>query len=123
MDVQFFWLRQYRRQPFVALSSCPALPADLQGSVENVKLFDCETETKICSGHRFTLHTDDPVNKPLPSRELLDMQWVLHRLTALTGSAEVYDPYHDCDDDDDPSEFVDLDSVEEDTYHFTVSEQ
>jgi len=113
MDLQFFWLRPYKRPTLVPLSIPPELPADLQGSVEDVKLFDCKTERKICSGDKFTLHTDDPQNKPLPSPELLQMQWILHRLSALSGAAEVFDPYYDSDDGDDAFEFPYLNSLEE----------
>jgi hypothetical protein len=50
----------------------------------------------IESGDIFTFTTDDPAIRPLPSWELLDMQWVLQRLTAMSGGAgtpdvDVYD--------------------------------
>ena len=52
------------------------------------KLFNCLTEKKICSGDVITIRTEDPINHPLPSWDLLDMQWVLHSLVALSGAAE-----------------------------------
>jgi hypothetical protein len=52
----------------------------------------------IESGDTFTLTTDDPEIRPLPSWELLDMQWVLQRLTAMSGAAET--PDVDLYDDD-----------------------
>ena len=42
----------------------------------------------LYSGARFTITTTDPVNRPLPSKELLDMQWALQRLTAMAATAE-----------------------------------
>lgn len=37
------------------------------------------------------LRTDDPVERLLPSRELLQMQWLLHRVLALSGVADASD--------------------------------
>ena len=57
------------------------------------------------------------------------MQWILHRVSALSGAAEVFDPYYDSDDGDDAfefpylnslEEFVELDDMEEET-NLTVS--
>jgi len=42
----------------------------------------------LYSGARFTFTTTDPVNLPLPSKELLTMQWTLQRLTAMAATAE-----------------------------------
>ncbi|KAJ9244060.1 hypothetical protein DTO207G8_5093 [Paecilomyces variotii] len=69
------------------------------------KLFDGLSETKLCSGDTFTLTTDDPQSKPLPSIELLQMQWTLQRLIAISGAAgvndeELFDSDDGYDDDD-----------------------
>jgi hypothetical protein len=117
MVVQFFWLRPYKRLANMPLTTRPVLPSGLQGSIENVKLYNCETDKKICSGDKITLRTDDPDKKPLPSSSLLEMQWALHRLTALSRAAEVDpDPHHDESDGD--IEFFDLDELqgEQDSY-------
>jgi hypothetical protein len=45
----------------------------------------------------FTLTTEDSKKLPLPSRSLLEMHWLLHRVAAMSGAAEV----QDWDDDDD----------------------
>ncbi|KKZ62463.1 hypothetical protein EMCG_03126 [[Emmonsia] crescens] len=71
------------------VTTFPELPSDLSGLVENVRPFNCETCEVIRSGTTITLRTDDPETKPLPNKSLLDMQWVLHRLTALSGRADV----------------------------------
>ena len=42
----------------------------------------------LVSGTRFTFTTTDPVNRPLPSKELLNMQWALQRVTAMAAAAE-----------------------------------
>jgi hypothetical protein len=54
---------------------------------------------KIESGDIFTLTTDNPRKRPLPSLELLEMQWILQRITAMSGAAGT--PEIDWDDDDD----------------------
>jgi hypothetical protein len=55
----------------------------------------------IQSGDIFILTTDDPDNKPLPNWELLEMQWFLQRVTAMSGAART--PNIDLNDDDDMS--------------------
>ena len=87
--VQFFWLRPVARVHRVSLRSRPVLHGDLGGSVSNIKLFNCQTEAKICSGDHITLTTEDPTTMPLPSIDLLEMQWVLHRLTALSSESDM----------------------------------
>jgi hypothetical protein len=43
--------------------------------------------SRICSGETFTFTTKDPENLPLPSLELLKMQWLLQRLVGMSGAA------------------------------------
>jgi hypothetical protein len=62
---------------------------------------DMNQPVTIRSGDTFTLTTDDPESRPLPSLELLDMQWVLQRLVAMCGAAEW--PWIEADDDSDHS--------------------
>jgi hypothetical protein len=56
------------------------------------------SDRRICSGDIFTLTTNDPEKRPLPSMELLEMQWILQRLMGMCGSAEW--PSLDLADDD-----------------------
>jgi hypothetical protein len=51
----------------------------------------------IQSGEIFTFTTKDPKNLPLPSVELLEMQWVLQRLVGMSGAVG----WPSLDDDDD----------------------
>jgi hypothetical protein len=64
---------------------------------------DDRSHRVIESGDIYTFTTDDPAKLPLPSWELLEMQWVLQRLTAMSGGAGMpdFDVYDDDDDDDD----------------------
>ena len=54
----------------------------------------------MCSGHTVVIHTDDPINRSLPSGEPLKMQWNLNRVAALSrGASEISDPRPSSDDD------------------------
>ncbi|KAL1965026.1 hypothetical protein VTN77DRAFT_6086 [Rasamsonia byssochlamydoides] len=100
LNVQFFWLRQYKRvEGGVFPSSKPSFPGNLDGLPENIRLWNCENMTPIRSGDIITLHTENPDSHPLPSFALLEMQWFLHRIAALSGAADVYDEFDDDNDD------------------------
>ncbi|KAJ5836865.1 hypothetical protein N7447_002891 [Penicillium robsamsonii] len=45
----------------------------------------------IESGYRFRMTTDDPDLRPLPSFDLLDMQWHFNRLISLSAAATLFD--------------------------------
>jgi hypothetical protein len=63
----------------------------------------------VVSGDVFTLTTHDPERLPLPSWPLLEMQWHLQRIAAMSGAAEVRD-YSNRDDDDDTKDAIDHDA-------------
>lgn len=56
----------------------------------SVKTVRCDG--KICSGDTIVFQTDDPEQRPLPSVALLEMQWTLHRVLAMSGAADAPDP-------------------------------
>ncbi|GLA61713.1 hypothetical protein AtubIFM55763_011054 [Aspergillus tubingensis] len=66
----------------------------------NAKLFNINTDIALRSGDVLTFKTDDPVGHPLPSMELLSMQWALHRVLALSGAADATDEELDPPDPD-----------------------
>lgn len=65
----------------------------------NRYLFYCETLGVISSGHIFTVTTANPVTHPLPSEELLTMQWNLTRIAIMQGAGEDEDSDIDSDGD------------------------
>ncbi|KAJ5376633.1 hypothetical protein N7509_013519 [Penicillium cosmopolitanum] len=69
------------------------------GPGENIFLFNMETKSIILSGEIFTITTDDPKERPLPSFQLLEMQWNLSRIAAMQGAGE--DDENDTDSDSD----------------------
>jgi hypothetical protein len=70
--------------------SLTTTPISTQGleQTAGVWLFD-KNGKKIQSGDCFELQTDDPIQKPLPSFELLELQWFLHRIQGMAGAVDV----------------------------------
>ncbi|KAF2180008.1 hypothetical protein K469DRAFT_715607 [Zopfia rhizophila CBS 207.26] len=100
LDVQFFWLPSNPHVRGVDILQVPSLP-DLDQGPNLARLFNHETGAKISSRCEISLETDDPVSRPLPDFRILEMQWFLHRVTAMSGAAEPQDDCHDDDDSDD----------------------
>ncbi|KAK2875674.1 hypothetical protein FQN49_001507 [Arthroderma sp. PD_2] len=100
LTVKFYWLPQREFAQHVDLLDAPTIPDKLTGIKMAYKAWNVRTEEKVVSGTEIVMKTSDPDNLPLPDWDLLDLQWVLQRLTALSGAADVYDDY----DDDDSSE-------------------
>ncbi|KAF2190446.1 hypothetical protein K469DRAFT_746946 [Zopfia rhizophila CBS 207.26] len=100
LDLQFFWLSTNSHVSGVNILQAPSISALDQGP-NLTRLINNETCTLIRSGDEISLETDDPVLRPLPNFRLLEMQWFLHRVTAMSGAAEPQDDFHDEDSDDD----------------------
>jgi hypothetical protein len=62
-------------------------------------MYNVKTDKKICSGDEICLETSDPDRLPLPDWRLLDMQWILQRITAMSGAAERHDDFYEDDND------------------------
>ncbi|KAL9113725.1 MAG: hypothetical protein Q9227_002170 [Pyrenula ochraceoflavens] len=104
LDIQFFWLPTNRYERAKAIMDQPALLASSTDRGPNsVKLFNNINERKLRTGDKITLETDDTDKYPLPSFELLEMQWFLHRVAAMSAAAEPRDDFNDDDDDNDRS--------------------
>lgn len=102
LRVQFFWLPRntfMKDHKTLTVTDPPSWVNHDDASPLNCKLFNSRTEKKICSGDVITFETKNPITHPLPSWELLDMQWVLHRVVALSGAAEASEEDLDFDDE------------------------
>jgi hypothetical protein len=101
LTVKFFWQVPNKYQPTSRIDLLTE-PASSKGLIEGAGRWltykDDGLTHNICSGQVFTFKTTDPKNLPLPSMELLEMQWYLQRLVAMSGAAEW--PSLDWDDDD-----------------------
>lgn len=101
MDIEFYWQPRPDHKLFDVVDVCKK-PI----STKNVNSVDRlivavgkrgePTYRAIESGYRFRMTTDDPVERPLPSFDLLDMQWHFTRLIALCAAGSFFDG----DDDD-----------------------
>lgn len=93
IKVQFFWMkiRQRADRETISLTQIPDLPSDCPAGLGGLLFLNCQTREIIKSGDIITLTTPDPDKYPLPSVELLRMQWHLNRIGALAGGAEAID--------------------------------
>jgi HNH endonuclease len=92
LTVQFFWQvpGNYDPDSQVDLLTEPTSSKDLNLLPNGCFLHrvnDDGSSLPIQSGDTFTFTTKDPKNLPLPSLELLEMQWVLQRLVGMCGAA------------------------------------
>ena len=103
LDIQFYWMPSDNYASQVGILQRPLLPADKdQGPIPvPVMLHNCETNKTIRSGDKISLETDDPVERPLPDFKLLEMQWFLHRVAAMSGAAKPQDDFRDDGDNSD----------------------
>ncbi|KAG9192778.1 hypothetical protein G6011_11512 [Alternaria panax] len=68
--------------------------------------------TPLISGTRFTMSTDDPVSKLLLDPGLLERQWHMQRVLAMSGAARWRDKDFDDDDDDEAEGVTSRKSIE-----------
>lgn len=100
LKVEVHWIYSRRQAskksdpPPVDLLQVPslAIPGYKEGQY---MVHNAETKKLIASGDVITMTTDDPVTLSLPSWDLLQMQWVLQRLSAISGAAEPQDNFSD----------------------------
>jgi hypothetical protein len=100
LTVKFFWLPRNRNSTDVDILRTPLIPEDSDGLNHGVGLWNPYTNKRIYAGDEIYLETSDPKRLPLPDLRLLEMQWILHRVTALSGAAEPRDDFGEDTDDD-----------------------
>jgi hypothetical protein len=99
LKVQFFWQKkQNNTQATMSLLTTPFSTEDLdqnKGAFDfgYTKLTDIRGPQPryIKSGDIFEFKTDDVIERPLPSFQLLEMQWFLTRVVGMAGAAVPYD--------------------------------
>lgn len=92
LELEFYWLPRQVRGPSakVDLIEMPVSSRGRKCSGPGEKFVRWEEDkdpVQLSSGFRFTMTTDDPVNKPLPDPGLLELQWHLQRILAMSGAA------------------------------------
>ncbi|KAL3456591.1 hypothetical protein BJX64DRAFT_38545 [Aspergillus heterothallicus] len=96
LTVEFYWLRNYDYE-FRRLDLPPCLQENVDSTSRGTRLVDCPTKICLESGDKLVFTTEDPETLPLPSMELLELQWILNRLVSLSGAADVPDDVLDPD--------------------------
>lgn len=102
MVVEFHWLQprpKAKKQLMVNARIRPDCLAEVDSPGQDIRLLHSPSKTIITSGTRIAIRTDDPRKRPLPSFALLQMQWNLQRVAALSATAEWRE--EDCGDSDD----------------------
>lgn len=107
MTVRFWWLCFDITGDF-ALATVPQLPSDFDGYAYNMGLHNIKTSRSIRSGDVVTLETNNPTTHPLPDTRLLEIQWLMNRVTAISGAAKPQHPEEGDDSDLDSDSDYDL---------------
>jgi hypothetical protein len=112
LEVQFFW--QEKQKDIQQTMSLLTTPSSTKGLNQNVGAFGgavwlFRNDKRIQSGDYIKLQTDDPETKPLPSFQLLELQWFLQRIQGMAGAADIdWPPYSDSGSDYADEEVPDL---------------
>lgn len=103
MKLQFYWLRPASKANLTVeeFLKKPSLPSDEQCGEGSLYLYNVRAHQPIKSGDIITLSTLSPLTKPLPSEGLINLQWNLHRIAALSAAAIDHELEMMGDDDDD----------------------
>lgn len=84
LTVQFFWLSQTKDRTKVLLTEKPTLSVSNVSAGQGLKLYNTTKDEVVNSGDVLTMRTDDPIQRPLPTWEILELQWILQRVAAMT---------------------------------------
>ncbi|KAJ6070519.1 hypothetical protein N7467_011838 [Penicillium canescens] len=104
IEIEFHWQPRagHATSDLVDVTKEP-VPSKNVSSVEDLVVVVSERGNSflpIQSGHRFKITTDNPLDHPLPSFDLLDMQWNFTRMVSMSAAADTFDDGDDEDDDD-----------------------
>ncbi|KAH3592609.1 hypothetical protein KXV95_002432 [Aspergillus fumigatus] len=101
LSLKLWWLQRDEKDN-VDFSIIPHLPSDLNPYEYGIALHDVCNDSPLLSGKTITLNTHDPQNYPLPDTRIIEMQWVLNRVLALSGSVKpnALDEWHEVADEE-----------------------
>lgn len=123
LKIQFFWQKGQRDMTTINLLNTPfstkGLESNDNGTFQHgyTMLFNLETRSPIKSGDIFEFETDDPVQRPLPSFGLLEMQFFLTRVVGMAGAALQFESDWEDEGDGDVSD-LGLGDIEDTTISF-----
>ena len=84
LSLRFFWLLKYHHSSSIDLLTQPKTLHGLKGGLDYTGWYKFQEKRALEAGDIIRIITDNPETKPLPSLELLRMQWILTRLVALS---------------------------------------
>ena len=111
LELEFHWLARQQRDS-TAKVDLMEQPLSSRGRTDSQHgflfcRFDNSTKpTPLVSGTKFTMTTDDPTSKPLPDPGLLEMQWHIQRILAMSGAAGWKEEDFDYDDPNAPVDAI-----------------
>lgn len=86
---RFYWLPEVTPHK-VQVQDKPSISLHPPAELLNLRVENTDGSAhKMNSGDLVIFQTKDPENLPLPSWDILQMQWILHRIGALSGAANV----------------------------------
>ncbi|RDW84063.1 HNH endonuclease signature motif containing protein [Aspergillus mulundensis] len=88
LRMRFFWLPRAQYSISIPMTTLPSVSSTLDHVGNSTFLYNCLTDRAVRSGDEITMSTADPVALPLPSLQLLEMQWMLTRVLGLSGLAD-----------------------------------
>ncbi|KUL89945.1 hypothetical protein ZTR_02890 [Talaromyces verruculosus] len=105
MDLEFYWLKPRVKTPKSLTKEDfikrPLLPSNEACGDGNLHFHNVRTSQPVKSGDIITMRTPYPIEQALPSKALIDLQWYLNRIAALTAAATEFELKLFSDDDDD----------------------
>ncbi|KAL4870669.1 hypothetical protein BDV12DRAFT_195148 [Aspergillus spectabilis] len=105
MELEFWWLPAGTIGEKGVVDK-PSIDKDMKSFTLGCKLFDCVSDPIIRSGQVIAIRTTVPVTRPLPSFDILEMQWQGIRVVALSGLINEPDDIEEEEEsDDDLSEY------------------
>lgn len=106
LKARFFWLPIFKYSNSIDVTTRPSLPSNLTFVGKRIKLFNCDTAAQIHSGDIITMETLNPDTHPLPSIQLLNMQFALTRALGMSGAADLDPEELDSSDSDEEEEVL-----------------
>jgi hypothetical protein len=104
---RFYWLPKVTPH-IVQVQDKPSIPLHPYSKSLSICFKNADGSVReMSSGDLVIFQTKDPENLPLPSWDLLQMQWILNRIGAISGAASASTwPWHwDTEDEDSNMEF------------------
>lgn len=105
LTVRFHWLPHMANLRSLKVDTRPSFPPGI-GCGRRIRLWEVVSGDEIISGTLINITGHEGI--PLPDPALLQLQWMLQRIVALAGGAEVFQESSDDGDDDDYDDYPEV---------------